>query len=123
MDRITNQTDLIESINTKLTLDLTGMLAGQISNYELQLLKSVPPGMRNTKRGFLAMIELHRSAHEKAIELQNHMSMWSAANREKLGVPGAYSQELNAKRVELSNRTDPELERRIAAFQPKQKSL
>lgn len=123
MDELVSATDLIKSINTKLTLDLTGMLAGQISNYELQLLQSVPPGMRNTKRGFLVMIELHRSAYSKQVELQDHMSRWSATNREKLGVPGAYSRELNAKQVELSNRTDPELERRIAAFQPEETTL
>ena len=120
MDQIVSATDLIKSINTKLTLDLTGMLAGQISNYELALLQSVPPGMRNTKQGFLVMIELHRSAYEKQIELQDHMSKWSVDNREKLGVPGAYSQELNRKQTELSTRADPELERRVAALKPSQ---
>ena len=123
MDEMVSATDLIKSINTKLTLDLTGMLAGQISNYELQLLQSVPPSMRNTKRGFLVMIELHRSAYEKQIELQDHMSKWSVDNREKLGVPGAYSQELNRKQTELSTRADPELERRVAALRPKEKTL
>ena len=123
MDEIVGKTDLIKSINTKLTLDLTGMLAGQISNYELQLLQSVPPGMRNTKQGFLVMVELHRSAHKKQIELQDHMSNWSATNREKLGVPGAYSRELNAKQVELSNRRDAELEKRIEALKPQQEPI
>lgn len=123
MDEMVSATDLIKSINTKLTLDLTGMLAGQISNYELQLLQSVPPSMRNTKRGFLVMIELHRSAYRKQVELQDHMSRWSADNREKLGVPGAYAQELNRKQVALSNRVDAELERRVAALRPKEKTL